>query len=134
MIARDPDYPPSAVYGHALPRYFRGVHDDVQALPRPERLEARTRNFARIGGLFSDRRIAAIRAAESAVAGRIQSIFDDVDVVITPGTATGPSRIGAYRRLGRRLHADAGGRPGALPGDVQRDRPAGSGRPVGTRR
>ena len=100
VIARDPDYPPSAVYAHALPRYFRGVHDDVQALPHPERLDARTRNFARIGGLFSDRRMAAIRAAEPEVAARIQSIFDDVDVVITPGTATGPSRIGAYRRLG----------------------------------
>ena len=44
--------------------------------------------------------MAAIRAAESEVAVRIQSIFDDVDVVITPGTATGPSRIGAYQRRG----------------------------------
>ena len=40
VIERDPDYPPSAVYGHALPRYFRGVYDDVKALPHPERLEA----------------------------------------------------------------------------------------------
>ena len=62
MIARDPDYPPSAVYAHALPLYFRGVHDDVPALLHPEHLEARTRNFARIGGLFSDRRIAAMCA------------------------------------------------------------------------
>jgi amidase len=44
--------------------------------------------------------MATVRAAESAVAERIQSIFDDVDVVITPGNATGPSRIGAYQRLG----------------------------------
>src|SRR5882762_3231259 len=35
VIARDPDYPPSAVYGQALPRYFRGAYDDVNALPRP---------------------------------------------------------------------------------------------------
>ena len=42
----------------------------------------------------------AIRGAESKVAERIQSIFDDVDVVITPGTATGPSRVGAYQRRG----------------------------------
>ena len=28
------------------------------------------------------------------------SIFDDVDVVITPGTATGPSKVGAYRKRG----------------------------------
>jgi amidase len=99
VMERDPDYPPNAV-AHALSRYFRGVYDDVQALPHPERLDARTRGFARIGGLLSERRMAAIRGAESIVAERIQSIFDDVDVVITPGTALGPSRIGAYQRRG----------------------------------
>jgi amidase len=100
VIERDPDYPPTAVYGQALPRYFQGVHDDVKTLPHPERLEARSRAFARIGGLFSEKRMSAIRGAESIVAERIQSIFDDVDVVITPGTALGPSRIGAYQRRG----------------------------------
>jgi amidase len=100
VMTRDPDYPASGVYGQALPRYFRGVYDDVKSLPHPERLEARTRAFARIGGLFSDRRMNGIRGSESEVAERIQSIFDDVDVVITPGTATGPSRIGQYQRRG----------------------------------
>ncbi len=100
VVTRDPDYPPSAVYGQALPRYFRGAYDDVKLLPHPERLDRRTRAFARIGGLFSDRRMNAIRGAESEVAERVQSIYDDVDVVITPGTATGPSRIGAYQRRG----------------------------------
>jgi amidase len=100
VIERDPDYPPTAVYGQALPRYFRGVYDDAKALPHPERLDARTRGFARIGGLIPDRRMRAIRGAESIVAERIQSIFDDVDVVITPGAATGPSRIGAYQKRG----------------------------------
>ncbi len=100
VIERDPDYPTSSIVGQALPRYFRGVYDDVQTLPHPERLEARTREFARIGGLFSDRRMNSIRAAESQVAQRVQSIFDDVDVVVTPGTAAGPSRIGAYQQRG----------------------------------
>ena len=50
--------------------------------------------------LISDRRMATVRAGETAVAKRIQSIFDDVDVVLTPGNATGPSRIGAYQRRG----------------------------------
>jgi amidase len=100
VTSRDPDYPLSAVYGQALPRYFRGAYDDVKSLPRPERLEARTRGFARVGRLISDRRMNAIRGLESEVAERVQSIFDDVDVVITPGTATGPSRIGAYQRRG----------------------------------
>jgi amidase len=100
VIERDPDYPPSGVYGQALPRYFRGVYDDAKALPHPERLDARTRAFARIGGLFSEKRMSVIRGAESIAAERIQSIYDDVDVVITPGTAMGPPRIGAYQRRG----------------------------------
>ncbi|MGO4444132.1 amidase [Mycobacterium sp. 2YAF39] len=99
VVVRDPDYPPTAI-AHALARYFRGVYDDVQTLARPERLEPRTRNFARIGGLISEERINRIRAAESMITERIMSIYDDVDVVITPGTALGPSRIGAYQRRG----------------------------------
>ncbi|OBF37381.1 amidase [Mycobacterium sp. ACS1612] len=100
VVTRDPDYPPSGMYGQGLPRYFRGVADEVRLLPHPERLERRTRGFARIGGLISDRRMNAIRGAESQVIERVLSIFDDVDVVVTPGTATGPSRIGAYQRRG----------------------------------
>jgi amidase len=100
VTSRDPDYPLSAVYGQALPRYFRGAYDNVKSLPRPERLEARTRAFARIGALITDRRMNAIRGSESEVAERVQSIFDDVDLVLTPGTATGPSRVGAYQRRG----------------------------------
>jgi amidase len=100
VVARDPDYPAGAVYGHLLPRYFRGAYDDVQTLPRKDRLEKRTRAFARIGGLISDRRMASIRNAEAKLAQRVLSIFDNVDVVITPGTAMGPSRIGAYQRRG----------------------------------
>jgi amidase len=100
VVVRDPDYPPAAVYANFLPRYFRGIYDDVRVMPHQDRLEKRTRNMARIGSMISDRRMATVRAAESAVAERIQSIFDDVDVVVTPGNATGPSRIGAYHRRG----------------------------------
>ena len=100
VVERDIDYPPAGVYSQVLPRYFRGVYDDVRTLPHQERLDSRTRGFARIGRMFSDARIAKIRAAEQAFSARVLSIFDDVDVVITPGTATGPSKVGAYRRLG----------------------------------
>ncbi|ORB34502.1 amidase [Mycobacterium paraseoulense] len=100
VITADPDYPPSAIMTNYLPRYLRGISDDADALAHPDRLEARTRNLARAGSLFSDRRMVALREAEAAVNARIQSIFDDVDVVVTPGNATGPSRIGAYQRRG----------------------------------
>jgi len=95
--SRDPDYPLTTILGNYLPRYFRGVYNDVRPLPHPDRLEKRTRNMARIGSVLSERRIAKIRAQESALAKRILSIFDDFDVLITPGNAKGPSRIGAYR-------------------------------------
>jgi amidase len=100
VVARDPDYPPAAVYANYLPRYFRGIYNDVRSLPHPDQLEVRTRNMARIGSVLSDRRMAAVRAGEAALAARIQSIFDDVDVVVTPGNAAGPFRIGAFQRRG----------------------------------
>ena len=100
VVVRDPDYPPAAVYGNFLPRFFRGIYNDVRVMPHQDRLEKRTRNMARMGSLISDGRMAKIRAGEAALAQRIQSIFDDVDVVLTPGNASGPSRIGAYQRLG----------------------------------
>ena len=100
VLWRDPDYPAWAMYGHVLPRMWRGTYDDVQKLAHPERLEPRTRQIARLGSLISDRQIARVRAAEPTLAARVQSIFDDVDVLITPATATGPSKIGQYQRRG----------------------------------
>jgi len=100
VITRDPEYPSTTFFSNFLPRYLCGICDDADAQAYPDRLEARTRNLARAGSFFSDRRMAAVRAAEASLSGRIQSIFDDVDVVVTPGTATGPSRIGAYQRRG----------------------------------
>jgi amidase len=97
VIERNPDYP-MPLFSSFLLRYLRGVHDDVAALPQPESLEARTRELSRLGGVFSDRRMAIIRQGEPEVDKRMLSIFDDVDVVMTPGTAAGPPRIGAYQR------------------------------------
>ena len=100
VVERDPDYPPSATVMGLLPRYMRGARDELRAMHRPDRVEARTRGMARLGSLFSDRRMAAIEAAEPAMTARVMSIFGDIDVLVTPGTATGPSRIGAYQRRG----------------------------------
>lgn len=100
VLWRDPDYPVWAMYGHVLPRMWRGVYDEVSKLPHPERLEPRTRTIARLGSLISDRQMQRIRAAEPTLAARVGSIFDEFDVLITPGAATGPSRIGQYQHRG----------------------------------
>lgn len=100
VVNRDPEYAAVATYANFLPRFLRGISDDADAQAHPERLEARTRAIARLGSFLSDRRMAALRTAEEGLSLRIQSIFSDVDVLITPGTAKGPSRIGAYQRRG----------------------------------
>ncbi len=100
VVVRDPAYPLVSIYASFLPRYLRGTSDEADAQAHPERLERRTRTMARVGSFFSDRRMEAVRAAEARVSIRIESIFDDVDVVVTPGTARGPSRIGAYQHRG----------------------------------
>jgi amidase len=56
--------------------------------------------MARAGGRISDRRIASVRAGEAALTARVNAIFDNVDVVLTPGTATGPPRVGAFTKRG----------------------------------
>jgi amidase len=100
VLWRDPDYPAWAMYGHVLPRMWRGVYEEVEKLPYPERLEPRTRHIARIGSMISDRQMDKVMAAEPTLVSRVQSIFDDFDVLITPGAATGPSRIGQYQHRG----------------------------------
>ena len=102
VVARDPDYPAGRDRtARLLPRYFRGVYDDVQTLPHQERLETahpRVRPHRRPDLRSTDGQDPG--RGKPSWPQRVQSIFDDVDVVITPGTATGPSRIGAYQRRG----------------------------------
>ena len=100
VVERDPDYPALSGGWNLTARYLRGIHDDVNTMPHPDRLEPRTRRMARAGGLISDGRIAAIRGREADLARRVNVIFDDIDVVVTPATSAGPPRVGAYRRRG----------------------------------
>jgi amidase len=113
VVERTPDYLPLRSGWNVTARYVRGIHDDVATMPHPERLEGRTRSMARVGERVSDRRLAKIRAAEAGLAARFNAIFDDVDVVVTPGTAVGPPRIGALARRGAviTLIASAGRSP-----------------------
>ena len=65
-------------------RYLAGIHDDVEAVPHPDRLESRTRGFGRLGSLYPGRLVrSAVDAAEKD-SRRINELFDDYDVLITP--------------------------------------------------
>jgi amidase len=82
------------------PLYLRGIRDEGLSLPHPERLSAQTKGFVRLGRLFSDRRLAKVRDRLPAVAARIQALFEDFDLLITPVTAQLPVEIGRWRDKG----------------------------------
>jgi amidase len=63
---------------------FRAVHDLVRGVERPQRLERRTRAFARAGALVSDRANERLLNAERAIAARLTAMFDHHDVLLTP--------------------------------------------------
>ena len=99
---RDPEYGNDAIPS-VIARYMRGCHDDVGELEHPERLERRTRSFARLGGLITDGLLERSLAGEAAVSARINRLFDDFDFLITPAVATLAPPIGALQGRGALL-------------------------------
>jgi amidase len=97
VVERDPDYGMAA--SGFIARYLAGIHDDARAMAHPERLERRTRGMARMGAAVRPL-LGRARAAEATDAARINAIFDDVDVVLGPGTATAPLPVGRYEGRG----------------------------------
>jgi len=83
-----------------LARFLRGIHDEAAAVPHPERLEPRTRSMARLGALVRPAAVARLRAAEPALRARVDAVFERADVVLTPGPAGPPFRVGRFQRRG----------------------------------
>jgi amidase len=85
---RDPDW--GMVGNNITPRFLRGVSETVAEVPRPERLERRTRGFGRLGSLLPDAIFERAMKGREADARRINAIFDSHDVLVMPvmgGTA-----------------------------------------------
>jgi amidase len=84
----DPEW--GGIGNNVTPRYLRGIAEDFTTVPHPERLERRTRGFARLGSLIPDGLFEQARRAEATDAARVNAIFDIHDVLMTPvmgGTA-----------------------------------------------
>jgi amidase len=63
---------------------FRGIHDLVGEIERPQRLERRTRALARPGALVSDRMLERLLRAEQSMRERIGRLFTDHDALLMP--------------------------------------------------
>jgi amidase len=94
---RDPDY--GQVQPLFGPRYARGAWLDAQRLGRRSELEKRTRGLVWVGARM-ERLAARARAKEASRAARVNAIFDEHDVVMTPVTAAQPLPVGRYEGVG----------------------------------
>jgi amidase len=96
--ARDPDW--GMVGNHLTARYLNGITVEVERVPRPERLERRTRQFARLGRAQGGRVLRGARRAEGKDARRILSLFDDCDVLVTPTVGEPAVEVGRWAGKG----------------------------------
>lgn len=69
-------------------------------LPDPSKLERRTRQNARLGRWLQGTPLKLARAAEPGLRRRIGRVFERVDIVLTPTTATPPPAVDAIDHTG----------------------------------
>jgi amidase len=100
VSVREIEHGPLAPPLDFVPRYLRGIHDEAEALPHPERLERRTRAMARVGGLLPPALVSWMRARESQTAARYNAALADHDVLLTPVTPAPALGIGAWEGRG----------------------------------
>ena len=94
---RDPDW--GNIGNNITPRFLRGIAEDFATVPYPDRLERRTRGFARLGRLIPAGLFERARGAREADAARVNAIFESCDVLITP--TMGSTAIPVRRWEGR---------------------------------
>jgi amidase len=91
-------------YGRAtdalIPRYLGGIAQDAERMARPERLQRRTRGFARIGRLVPDALVQKALRDEVGHAARIGELFGDHDLLLTPISTRPPVDAAQWEGLG----------------------------------
>ena len=91
-------------YGTTVPafgaRYLRGIADEADSMPHPERLSRRTKGFRRLGHTIAKPALERARAEEAVNARAIATVFEHADVLMTPMFTRRPIPIGTYEGRG----------------------------------
>lgn len=98
----DPDYP--ELTPAFVPQFYGGVRDEVKLVEAPELLERRTKQTLALARAFPDSAVRWAIGHGEKIAKRVNRLFDDHDVLLTPTIAALPRRIGALDGIGS-LHA-----------------------------
>ena len=98
VAERDPKY--GQLLPDIMPPYLAGLAEEAAKLDHPERLEPRTRRMAAVGRRLRGRMLRRALRREPAVAERVNAIFANHDVLLTPVTAAQPEPIERWRGKG----------------------------------
>jgi amidase len=98
VVERDPAYGTASLV--FTQTWVRGIYEDSLRVPDRAALEPTTRRMAAAGRLVSERRARRLQGEVRARASaRIMALWDQVDVLVTPGLATTAiAAEGGYRR------------------------------------
>jgi amidase len=83
-----------------VPRYLAGISEETAGVPHPERLEARTRGFAKLGRAYP---AGAVRRAVRAAGVNTEKIgrsWGEFDVLITPSVGETAIEVGRWQGAG----------------------------------
>jgi amidase len=83
-----------------VPRYFGGIAQEAARVPHPERLERRTKGYARMGAPYRGALIERVKRDEAGHVERINRIFDHHDLLLTPVLAKPPVEVGRWEGVG----------------------------------
>ncbi len=97
VIERTPSY--GLIGRNVITRYLAGASLEADSMADRSKLERRTRQMARAGRAARKLLRRAI-AAQEGDARRINAIFEDVDVVLTPTLTAAPLKVGKYEGCG----------------------------------
>jgi amidase len=98
VVERDPDY--GRATDALLPRYWRGIADDAASVPRPDRLQRRTRGFARMGRSVPQALVRKALRDEAAHAARLNELFGVHDLLLTPVSTRPPVGAAEWEGMG----------------------------------
>jgi len=97
VVERDPSY--GLIGRNVIARYLGGASIEADSVADRSKLERRTRQMARMGAA-PRKLLGRAVAAQEGDARRINAIFEDVDVVLTPTLTAPPWKVGRYEGCG----------------------------------
>ena len=97
VVERDPAYGVAVLA--VIARYLSGIAQDAERFPRPERLQRRTRGIVRLGRLIPAPAVERALRDETRHAARINELFRDHDVLLTPTAGRPPVAAAAWEGM-----------------------------------